>query len=46
MLLNLLHNVEIEQTFPNSFYERSVSLLSKQDKDTTKESIDQKFLTN
>jgi hypothetical protein len=35
-LLKLFHEIEREETLPNSFYEASVILISKLDKDTSK----------
>jgi hypothetical protein len=35
-LLKLFHEIEREQTLPNSFYEASITFIPKPDKDTTK----------
>jgi retron-type reverse transcriptase len=35
-LLKLFHKIEREETLPNSFYEASITLISKTDKDTSK----------
>jgi hypothetical protein len=35
-LLNLFHKIESEGTLPNSFYEASIILIPKPDKDTSK----------
>jgi hypothetical protein len=36
MLLKLLHKIEIEGILPNSFYQISITLISKANKDTIK----------
>jgi hypothetical protein len=36
MLLKLFHDIEREGTLPNSFYEASITLIPKPDKDTSK----------
>jgi hypothetical protein len=36
MLLNLFQEIEKERTLPNSFYEASITLISKWNKDTSK----------
>jgi hypothetical protein len=36
MLLNLFHERESKRTLPNPFYKASITLIPKQDKDTTK----------
>jgi abortive infection bacteriophage resistance protein len=35
-LLKLFHNIEREETLPNSFYEASITFIPKPDKDTSK----------
>ena len=35
ILLNVFHNIETEESLPNSFYEATVTLISKPHKDTT-----------
>jgi hypothetical protein len=35
-LLNLFHEIQLEGTLPNSFYEASITLIPKMDKDTSK----------
>jgi hypothetical protein len=35
-LFKLLHEIERERTLPNSFYETSITLITKPDKDTSK----------
>jgi hypothetical protein len=35
-LFKLFHELEMEGTLPNSFYEGSITLIPKQDKDKTK----------
>jgi hypothetical protein len=37
ILLKLLHEIEREGTIVNSFYEASITLIPKQDKDTKRE---------
>jgi hypothetical protein len=34
-LLKVFHEIERKETFPNSFFEPSITLVPKQDKDTT-----------
>ena len=36
ILLNIFHNIETEESLPNSFYEATVTLIPKPHKDTTK----------
>ena len=36
LLLNIFHNIETEESLPNSFYEATVTLIPKPHKDTTK----------
>jgi hypothetical protein len=36
-LLKLFHEIKREGTLPNSFYEASIAVISKPDKDTSKE---------
>ena len=36
MLLKVFHNIETEESLPNSFYEATVTLIPKPHKDTTK----------
>ena len=36
ILLNVFHNIETEESLPNSFYEATVTLIPKPHKDTTK----------
>ena len=36
IILKLLQNTEMEAKFPNSFYEASITLIPKLDKDSTK----------
>jgi hypothetical protein len=38
-LLKLFHEIESEEKLPNSFYEASITLIPKPDKDTTKKVI-------
>jgi hypothetical protein len=44
MLLKLIHEIERECTLPNSFYEASVILIPKLEKDTTKMRIKDQYL--
>jgi hypothetical protein len=44
MLLKLFHQKEMEGTLPKPFFEPSVILIAKQDKDKTKREITNKFL--
>ena len=37
VIYNLFQMTEAEKTFPNSFYEASITLILKQDKDITKQ---------
>jgi hypothetical protein len=36
ILFKIVHNIEIEETLPNSFYETTITLILKQHKDPTK----------
>lgn len=40
-IFKLVHKIDIERTFPNSFYEATINLIPKPYKGSKKESIDQ-----
>ena len=43
ILLKLFQNITVEGTFPNSFYEATITLILKPDKDTTKKKITDQY---
>jgi hypothetical protein len=45
-LLKLFHEIESERTLPNSFYEASITLIPKPDKDTSKKENHRPILMN
>lgn len=44
VLIKLRHKIEIEETFPNSFYETTVTLIPKPHKNSTKKEIKDQFI--